>query len=121
MNDNRKSATDQPLDIPDPFARQSELLSRFDDANKRYHEAQVIGDIDARERAALDRAYAQQDSVTLQAHLASFLLWMLRCTEVQYPNHPAAKFLELPSRVDALEAVVVQLSDDLQRSGVNRG
>ncbi len=100
--------TDDALDIAEPFRLLHEAKVRWDDADQRDYLAGLAGDIEARERARLDRDTAENMIVTVEHHLATICLISLRLIPKYYPTLPAARLLQLLARVDDLEEVFNQ-------------
>ncbi len=69
-----------------PFDEFAEAVLRANDARRREHVAQIAGDVNARERAALDREEAAGAAYAINDHEAHRFLFALRATLALYPG-----------------------------------
>jgi hypothetical protein len=115
-------ASDRPPPMGWPWDQMADALLRWDDARRRHHAARVAGDVDARERAALDREVAENDLAAVRDEVARQWLAGFRLALELEPTAvagllgrlPAAETVvgvlgELEARIDAAEDAVVNL------------
>jgi hypothetical protein len=111
----------------------ADALLRWDDARRRHQAAQVAGDADGRERAALDREIAESDLAAVRGEVARQWLAGFRLALELEPTAvagllgrlPAADTVvealgELEARIDAAEDAVVDLETNRVSGGPRR-
>ncbi len=105
-----------------PWDQMADALLRWDDADKRFNAAMIAADLDARERAALDREIAAADLYAIKREVANQFLLGFRLAMELEPTAVAGLLGDLPpgtittnaldeleDRVDAVEDAVVNL------------
>jgi hypothetical protein len=103
------------------MAEYTRLLEAVAEAKKTLQAVQATGQQEAIYKADWAVTEATANLNSFQGDVGLYWIHGMRWAESHYPNHPIAKMLEVVHRVDALEAVVLQMSEAQKRKGVQRG